>query len=164
MLSGLIEKARAGESLWLPELREQFAAAEGARPLLLRLRRMDGGVRDERLAVPPWKNETERALVLDYLKASVYNLLSVWSGEGLCFYFDRLDAELAALLKELEAALRTPGFDKPLHIAARLCRALGRGPFAMETAPLSDFAAAPPVLEDRGGSRRRDDYSGGLRR
>lgn len=143
MLSQMLERARAGESLWLPELREAFAAADDARVLVLRLYRLDGGVRDEKLFLPRWENPAERQLVLDYLKACVYNLLSVWSGEGVCFYCEPEDGELRALLAELETAMHAPGFEKPLRIAARLCRAPGRGPFRMETAPLAAWAPAP---------------------
>ena len=143
MLSELIEKAGAGESLWLPELRERFAAEAEARALVLRLYRLDGGVRDEELRLPRWETPAERALVLDYLKAGVYNLLSVWSGEGLCFYCEPEDGELRALLAELEAALHAPGYDKPLRIAARLCRAFGRGPFRIGTAPLAAYVPPP---------------------
>ena len=142
-LSQLQEQSMKGQPLWLPELRQSFAAAESARPLILRLRCLFGPDRDEHLAVPVSQNAAERALVLSVLKAEVYNLLSVWSGKSVCFFFSPDDPELARLISELESDLHSPGYDKPLRIAARLCRHLQQPPFFFETAPLSEYLPAP---------------------
>ena len=63
MLSSYLARARAGEALWLPELREDFAALPDAQPLLLRLTLPDGDRRDFRLSIPVWATPEEQAFL-----------------------------------------------------------------------------------------------------
>ncbi len=130
MLSELIDRAERGESLWLPDLRDFFAALPDARPIQLRLLRIDGIPESKTLYIPIWHSPKEERFVQEYLWAHVYNLLAVFSGCELCLGFDLNDPELSSLADSLPETFQLnvqqrKGYGKVLNIADRLCAASG---------------------------------------
>ena len=101
MLSELILAAAQGDALWMPDLRAAFASESDAADLVLRLRLIRGNVRDYPLRLPRWHTPEEQRFVAEYLYASVYNLLSVCSGQELSLYSDWDDKALLSLIQSL---------------------------------------------------------------
>ena len=101
MLSELILAAAQGDALWMPDLRAAFASESDAADLVLRLRMIRGNVRDYPLRLPRWHTPEEQRFVAEYLYASVYNLLSVCSGQELILYSDWDDKALLSLIQSL---------------------------------------------------------------
>lgn len=148
MLEEMILAARADKALWLPDLRAAFETEKNASDLILRLHLHRGEILDFSCRLPRWETDEERALVRAYLLARVYNLLSVYSGQELCFYRDGSDGALNTLLGELDLAFqlneeKRMGYGKVINIANRISRAFGGEPFRFTTAELSDFRPAP---------------------
>ena len=156
MLREFLETARDGQPVWLPDVRAAFARdVNKAHWVLLRLRSFDGVTREYDLPLPRWASSNERAFVLDYLCASVYNALSVCGGSALTLYYDMRDAELRKLLAELPerfqlAQARRRGLGKPVSIAERMCRAEGLPSFAFKFTDIAERTPLPsaPVSMD----------------
>ncbi len=141
LLNKYISLSRQGEAVWISDVREDFAALAGTKPLKLRLCCLDGQEREYACPVPAWETEEQRAFLLKYLKARVFNVLSCYSGRALYLCLDAEDGELKALAGDCLASFhKEPGLKKVLNIAGRLCRSLG----------LPDFAMGPEGLEDHG--------------
>ena len=148
MLAELLERARADEPLWLPDLREVFLRDESARPVILRLTLLDGTQRDYSCALPRWENEEERRLVYEFLYAVLYNLLAACSGRELRLFFDTGDAELFALYDSLDTVFQLSGtkrrgYGKVISIAGRIAHRLGGPVFRFARADLRDYAPLP---------------------
>ena len=148
MLAELLERARADEPLWLPDLREVFLRDESARPVILRLTLLDGTQRDYSCALPRWENEEERRLVYEFLYAVLYNLLAACSGRELRLFFDTGDAELCALYDSLDTVFQLSGtkrrgYGKVISIAGRIAHRLGGPAFRFARADLRDYAPLP---------------------
>ena len=148
-LSELIAHAAGGEALWMPDLRELFAAMPESSRLILSLCRIDGGREDRVLAIPRWDTAEEQQFIREYLWASVYNLLSVFSGRELRFYFDRTDSGLEDLFSELPQVFQLDepmrcGYGKVISIANRLCRAQNLPPFSFTACSPEEYV---PILE-----------------
>ena len=129
MLSHMLSRARAGQPLWLPDVRAAFLKSDGP-GLILRLRLWDGGAREWRHRLPRWDGAAERELVRSYLRASVFNALSVCGGREAVFFFDAKETDLAALVGELEGLFRLhapdrAGLGRVANIAERMGRAFG---------------------------------------
>ena len=141
-LSDLIARA-AEEALWMPDLRDAFAALPGSCLLVLRLVCMDGAIEERELMIPRWETAEEKRFVREFLWASVYNLLSVCSGRALWFFVPPEEA-LTEALRELPEVFqlgkeKRSGYGKVTAIADRLCRAFGLPPFAFHIAPMESY-------------------------
>ena len=141
-LSELIARAEE-EPLWMPDLRDAFAAMPDSSRLVLRLIRMDGGAEERELRIPRWDTPEEKRFVREFLWASVYNLLSVCSGSALWFFAEP-EEPLVEMLRELPEvfqldAERKSGYGKVTGIANRLCRAFGLPPFSFHFAALDAY-------------------------
>ncbi len=135
MLSALLKQAET-TPLWLPDLRAAFAAETDAAPLRLRLTLPDGSKRDYALRLPRWEGEAERAFLLRFLSAHVYNLLSAFSGSEIRFF---CGAALDALCREIPALFERPdGLGKVRSIARRIC-----GDLRFSFSPLSEYSPLP---------------------
>ena len=132
LLDKYLSLSREGEAVWINDVREDFAALAGTKSLKLRLCCLDGQERDYDCPVPAWENGEQRAFLLEYLKAWVFNILSCYSGRALYLCPDTDDGELKELAEDcLGEFQREPGLKKVLNIAGRLCRSLGLPPFEM---------------------------------
>ena len=155
MLAELLNQARAGQPLWLPDLREAFAAAEGNR-LILSLRSFDGYTRDYAHTLPRWQDADERALVRDYLCATVYNTMSVCGGSELTIFADTADAAVMGLLGDLPDIFQLTdktryGLGKVVSVANRMGRAFGLGDFQLRIRPVGEYAPVPNAEKQSGG-------------
>ena len=132
LLDKYLSLSREGEAVWISDVREGFAALAGTKSLKLRLCCLDGQERDYDCPLPAWENGEQRAFLLEYLKARVFNILSCYSGRALYLCPDTDDGELKELAEDcLGEFQREPGLKKVLNIAGRLCRSLGMPPFEM---------------------------------
>ena len=133
MINEMLFRAERGEPLWLPDLRGSFANCVGARKAVVRLTGSEGSARDYELFFPPAEGEREKAFLLRFAAANVYNLLSAFSGREVRIF---CDDELRALLAPLPALFDAPdGFGKVRNIARRI-----HGSFQIVFSPLTDYA------------------------
>ena len=145
-----LRAAKSGEPVWLADVREACRDTEGARPVVAQLTCPDGAVRDFPFSVPPWTTREGRGLAAEYIRACVFNILSVHSGRKLAIFSDRRDGDLNGLLDELPAvfqldkASRT-GYGKVINIADRLCRSMGLESFTLSLLDIGGYTPAPPA-------------------
>lgn len=138
MQRDILQRAKEGESLWLPDLRELFAAEPDAERVILRLSFGQERSLDLSLPLPPCCDEEETRFVFEYAAATVYNLLSAYSGRELCFFCAPEAEALLRGLPELFASSR--GYGKVLNIARRI-----HGGFTFRFAPFEAYAPLPPI-------------------
>ena len=155
MLSQWLERARAGEPVWLPDMRAQCAQLPDPIDVTMQLTLCDGTQRDFPLPLPRWENDGQRQFVLQYVTACVWNTLSALSGRELAFYFDPAETETAALLGKLDTVFQVHEptrreYGKVVSIADRLCRAFGCGPFAFALRDKRDYTPSPPFVPPQG--------------
>ncbi len=135
MLSALLSDERADAPLWLCDLRGLFASEPDGLPLTLRLLCPDGEGRAYALMIPHWETEAEKELLLRFLCAHVYNLLSAFSGRVICFCCGE---PLSALCREIPARFEGGGLRKVMNIARRIS-----GSFHFRFAPWEPCGDAP---------------------
>ena len=155
MLSQWLERARAGEPVWLPDMRAQCAQLPDPIDVTMQLTLCDGTQRDFPLPLPRWESDDQRQFVLQYVTACVWNTLSALSGRELAFYFDPAETETAALLGKLDTVFQVHEptrreYGKVVSIADRLCRAFGCGPFAFALRDKRNYVPAPPFVPPQG--------------
>ena len=116
--------------------------------------------------LPHWKSEDEHCFVEEYFFAFVYNLLSVCSGQSLCFFADPADRQTEELIAAFHRAFgigtadrQRRGYGKVINIADRLCAAEGLPPFSVRVLPRAAYVPVGRQDPDRGG-----DLTGRLRR
>ena len=156
-LTPLLSAAAAGESLWLPDLRQALEKDPAALPLRIRLCTAGKEQREHCLPLVPPERGEEAAFLRDVLRAFLLNLLSACSGSDLRLYLpEAAPASLWELTASALAALEEPGYDKALRVSARLCAAAGLPPLRRELLPLSAWtpltekeSAAPAELGPR---------------
>lgn len=107
MLSEWIEKAYAGEAVWMSDLRAAFAGDPEAVRLPVRLHLIGGGLLDYLCFLPRWHTPEERRFVEEYFFAFVYNLLSVFSGQSLIFSLTPIIARQQNCLQLFTRSLRS---------------------------------------------------------
>ena len=153
-LTPLLSATAAGESLWLPDLRQALEKDPAALPLRICLHTAGGERRDACLPLVPPESGEEAAFLRDMLRAFLLNLLSACGGSELRLYLpEATPASLWELTASALAALEEPGYDKALRVSARLCAAAGLPPLRRELLPLSAWtpltekeSAAPAEL------------------
>ena len=148
MLSHCLELSRAGQPVWLPDMRAQCKTLPDAVPVTMQLTLCDGRRRDFSLPIPRWRDEAQRRFVSQYVIACVYNTLSALSGQEIVFYLDLCETETAALLAALDNVfqVRDPvrsGCGKVITIANRLRRVFGGEPFSFTIRDRSAYVPAP---------------------
>ena len=156
MVSEWIEKASAGEAVWMSDLRAAFAGDPEAVRLPVRLQPAAGGQFDLPCFLPRWHSPDEQRFVEEYFFAFVYNLLSVCSGRSLTFFADPDDLQIAGLLAAFHRAFeigtgnrQRRGYGKVINIAERLCEAEGLPPFSVTVLPAGAYAPAGSPAPDR---------------
>ena len=144
MLQKMLEQARVGQPLWLPDVREAFAREADGTRLVLRLRSFDGKTRDFEHRLPHWRDEAERALVRDYLCATVYNAMSVCGGYETTFFVDPKAKDIIDLLDEMPQIFQLStsqrhGLGKVISIANRMANTFARKEFYFTIFDISQY-------------------------
>ena len=150
VLGDALSAAGRGEALWLGDLREKLGEEPSALPLLARLHLPFGGERDYRVPLIPPETEPEEALLRDYLRAHVFNMLSS-CGAGLVELFLPEDApeQLRQLTEEAVRGLSEPGYCKTLRVSGRLCAAAGEEALRFRLLPLSLYRPLPEKEKEK---------------
>ena len=155
MVKEWMEQAKAGEPVWLNQVRAASGAAPEHVEVILQLTLRDGAKRDFVCPIPPWQGEEERAFVSGYLHASVYNTLAAFGGRELRFYVDREKTEVRALLAELEEVFQLhaghrEGYGKCVNVANCINVAFGAPALTFVVADRADYVPAPAADEGAG--------------
>ena len=129
--------------LWLPELRKALKDTPGAEKVFLRLTRGNAEDLDFEIWIPAAESEGEMTLVSRFVTATVYNILSVYSGREMCFYCSPAVRELIADVPS--SFSKHTGLNKVVKIAQRI-----HGSLTFSFRPLSEYVplkAAKAALE-----------------
>ena len=150
MLKELLQQAHAGQPLWLPDVREAFARSEDGTRLVLRIKSFDGKTRDFEHRLPRWQDDAERALVRDYLCATVYNTMAVCGGNELTLFVDPAEQAAMRLLDELPRIFQISadarrGLGKAVSVADRMSRAFSGKDFHFLTCDIKAYSAASEI-------------------
>ena len=135
-----LAKANNDENVWIDDVREAFSKENGFNRIILRLFLLDGTIRDYPVPIPGYSNKEEYRFLKDYLTASVFNILSVFSGTELQIYYDMKAPDVSLLIDDVLSSFDDiPGLHKPVNIAGRLCRALNLSTFAFAKEDLRNY-------------------------
>ena len=160
LVTELIEKAKAGRSVYITDLHALFgglADRESCRFACV-VEMLDGtGPRRFDMRVPRVEglDGEERAFVEDYIRAEVYNIISALGGRRMAVYSDQGSAELLAILHRLPAVFgiglprsARPGYGRAVNVTDRMIGALSPGTpaFSFEFGPLEE---APTAMRPR---------------
>lgn len=129
MLKEWIQKAKQGQSVWLPDVREALTGSGEAVPVIFSLELCTGERVDRCHWLPKWRTEEEGRFAQDYLNACVFNTLAVYSGRELRFYPKEREESVLRLLAGLEESFSGAGLAKCVKVAKRINRSLGGGDF-----------------------------------
>ena len=172
-VTALIERAKAGRSVYITELHALFGAlADGeSHRLACVVEMLDGtGLRRFDLRVPRLAvlGGEERTFVEDYIRAEVYNIISALGGKRMTVYSDQGSTEFLMILNRLSAVFgigvprsSRSSYGRAVNVTDRMISALTPGApgFSFEFAPL-DWAPAAmkprsPAVDLVGFFRRR---------
>lgn len=143
ILSEFAAAAERNENVWISDVRSAFENIPDADRLIIRHTRLDGGTRDIECHIPRWETEEGRLFAVDYLTARIFNLLSVFSAQKLELFFDETDERLSSFVSEsLSRFSAVSGLKKPLNVAARLSRTLGKNAFSFQPRPIDEYSPA----------------------
>lgn len=133
--STFLDRARAGEAVYINEVRQVFGSLSGTWQLRCELTGVDYTTRHYELALPALTSLSaeETSFVTEYFLASMYNLLSSLGGRGVRFSGSR-QAEVDILSGAFSEAfgLSLPrsersGYGRCLNVAERMVDALDSG-------------------------------------
>ena len=139
MLSAYIQKAKQGQSVWLPELRRTLADSGEAVPVVFSLTLCTGERVDRLHYLPRWNTEEERRFAQEYLDACVFNTLAAYSGRELRFYPKEREERILQLLDELPGRFSRAGLVKCINVANRISRGFGGGEFRFAVERFEDY-------------------------
>ena len=115
LLSGFTQAAARGDYVWIGEVRRAFSEEASVHSLVLRLNEQ----KDYVFHIPTWESAEERQFAFDYLSASIFNILSIYSASTLTLYCE--EGESTELAEDCLVRLSSrPGYNKPMKIARRL--------------------------------------------
>ena len=129
MLSKFIQKAKQGQSVWLPDVREALSGSAAAVPVIFSLTLCTGERVDRCHYLPRWNTEEEERFAQDYLDACIFNTLAAYSGRELRFYPKERDESILHLLAGLEDRFSEAGLAKCIRVANRISRSFNGGSF-----------------------------------
>lgn len=129
MLSKFIQKAKQGQSVWLPDVREALSGSAAAVPVIFSLTLCTGERVDRCHYLPRWSTEEEERFARDYLDACIFNTLAAYSGRELRFYPKERDESILHLLAGLEDRFSEAGLAKCIRVANRISRSFNGGSF-----------------------------------
>ncbi len=129
MIARDILGAAANRPVWISDVRGAAEADPAAACVRARLLRSGGGTADFVIPIPRWETAEERGFAWEYLRANIFNILSVHGGQALQLLFDG-DGDVGSLARMLPGAFqvteaRRSGYGKAVSVAERLSRALG---------------------------------------
>lgn len=145
MLDAYIQKARQGQSVWLPDVREALRKSHAAIPVIFSLTLCTGQRVDRLHYLPCWNTEEEKRFAREYLNACVFNTLSAYSGRELRFYPKERDERILQLLDGLTGSFSKAGLAKCIHVANRISRSFGGEDFRFSVERIEDYR--PPEAE-----------------
>lgn len=143
-----IEKAKADGEVWLDEVSRACAASGDCSPVIIEITLYNGKKRAFTRFFPHCNGEEQRRFVLEYLCASVFNVLSALGGSTLALYYESNDENLSSLIDALEsvfcfAAAHRAGYGKPLNVADRVCAFLNKPQFSFVRRGIEEYIPAP---------------------
>lgn len=142
MLKNYIQKAKQGQSVWLPDVREALAGSAAAVPVIFSLELCTGERVDRCHYLPRWSTEEEARFAREYLNACVFNTLAAYSGRELRFYLKERDERILQLLAGLEDSFSGAGLAKCIRVANRISRGFGGGGFRFAVDDIENYS--PP--------------------
>lgn len=147
MLDAYIQKAKRGESVWLPDVRRAMSESAEAVPVIFSLTLCTGERVDRRHYLPRWRTEEEKSFTREYLDACVFNTLAAYSGRELRFYPEERDEGVLQLLCGLPERFSQTGLAKCIHVADRISRGFGGDGFRFSMERFGDYR--PPEAESK---------------
>ena len=155
MLDAFIQKAKEGQSLWLPDVRAALAGSSDAVPVIFSLTLCTGGRVDRCQYLPRWSTPAEKRFAAEYLDACVFNTLSVFSGQELRFFPKERDPGILELLDGLEARFARPGLTKCVKLAGRVNRSFSGGSFRFAVDDIENYVPPRETQEKAAGGLAR---------
>jgi hypothetical protein len=164
----LVDAAKAGRSVYISTVRERLDRLEPAASFQLTatVRGFDAGDRVYSFTLPTFAAlaADERTMVIEYVLAGLYNIISTVGGRALSLEAQGDDGEgveLAAIFEREFGIgldrLSRPGYGRAMNVSERMDEAISpegtpaRGTFRLSTRPRSERAASPTSRGDTGG-------------
>jgi len=147
LLDRYLQKARQGQPVWLPELRDALAGSDAAVPVIFSLQLCSGERMDRCQYLPKWRTAEEREFAREYLNACVFNTLAAASGRELRFFPMEREESVLTLLDGLEWEFAQGGLAKCVTLANRIGRSFGGGGFRFTMDKAENYR--PPAPETR---------------
>ncbi len=158
----LVDAAKGGRPVYISTVRERFDRLEpaGSFQLTATVRGFDAGDRVYSFTLPTFASlaADERAMVIEYVLAGLYNIISTVGGRGLTLEAPGGDGEgdeLAAIFEHEFGIgldrLGRPGYGRAVNVSERMDEAISpegtpsRGQFRLSTRQHVDRAAARPT-------------------
>ena len=161
VIEEFIKRAEADETVYITDVRRAFDA-QGALAFSVHALLYEGETEKFALHLPKWETEAQREFVAQYVRASLFNLLSTLGALRITIYLDTSDRELKALAeglsRDFQLALDKPqrsGYGKCLNVNERIIKALTGGSvrFSIDVRDLSEEPdVAEPAPEPQGGA------------
>lgn len=134
MISGFIDRAKRGESVYLCEVRDAFSSFGVNVECVVEL--AVGAARRYGIALPHAEAGEELEFVKEYFHANIYNLISVLGGKRMTLYVKPGDEYAYTLCAGLDETFQTgsarglrTGYGKCLNVTDRVNAAMGCAPF-----------------------------------
>ena len=135
MLSGFLERAKSGQSVYICEVRD--AQSDDCPVAKCVLEPAVGEPRQYIIPIPKPANPQEEVFVREYFYANIHNILSILGGKRMCVYISQEDDHIAKLCASLGDVFQVSstknertGYGKCLNVADRVNAALGYPPFS----------------------------------
>ena len=151
-IQSFVQAAKADRPVYICDVRDAFQRT-GTRPFHCHVRLYDGNTRRFALKLPACEGPEEEAFVGEYLRATLYNLLSALGARSIGIYIDPSDAALADFAEGLNGTFQVDaplaarsGYGKCLNVNQRTLASL-LGPEVRFRFEVGDVAAEPRVAD-----------------
>lgn len=151
MIQALLAKARRGENVYIPDVRNAFASGETK--VVCTVEPAVGAARQWELRLPRTEDPRELKFVQEYFYACIYNVISTFGGLRMSLCLSPGDAFAKTICETLEEVFQVglaktgrSGYGKCLNVADRINAAFGQPPFAFHiTEKAADVRAEEPA-------------------
>ena len=133
MLKNFLEKARADETVFITDVREEFLK-EGTRPFHLHVEQYDGSRRRFEVLLPETETDEEERFAASYVHALISNILSSLGAVSIEVYIDPDDAKSTALAAGLDKVFQSAlprtgrsGYGRYMNVNERVVQFLSGG-------------------------------------